>query len=252
MDAHVLFDKLLDLRDLNANALAEAIDHPTAQSKFDRFRKGKIRQPRRDSIIEAAAQRLGVNVLAFYDGELAEREWQRVTSDAAGDRKLAVVHEWHESLESHARDSDAEYDVAQIRIPLLENSGSMGSGADELHSDVVVSDLVVSRQWLQQRVHASTLSALRLIHAYGDSMAPTMQDGDILLVDTGQRDPGDFGVYVLRANHCLYIKRVRRRMSGELEVSSDNPAIKTIDVLNGKTRIDVIGRVVWVWNGVAL
>lgn len=69
-------------------------------------------------------------------------------------------------------DADAAYiaDDTRITIPLLENSGSMGRGEDELHTDVVVGDLMVSRYWLQQRVHASTLGALRLIHAYGDSM----------------------------------------------------------------------------------
>lgn len=79
MDGSELFDKLLDLRGLNPNALADAIRMPQAQSGFDRFRKGQIKQPKLDTRMELAAKRLGVSVLAFYDGALADQEWQRVS-----------------------------------------------------------------------------------------------------------------------------------------------------------------------------
>ena len=32
-------------------------------------------------------------------------------------------------------------------------------------------------------------------------------------------------------------------------ISSDNATVKTVDVLNGDHRIDILGRVVWCWNG---
>ena len=34
-----------------------------------------------------------------------------------------------------------------------------------------------------------------------------------------------------------------------IEISSDNATVKTVDVLNGDHRIDILGRVVWCWNG---
>ena len=53
----------------------------------------------------------------------------------------------------------------------------------------------------------------------------------------------------MTANERLYIKRVRQRMDGSVEISSDNATVKTVDVLNGGQAIDVLGRVVWAWNG---
>jgi hypothetical protein len=38
-------------------------------------------------------------------------------------------------------------------------------------------------------------------------------------------------------------------MDGAMEVSSDNINIKTVDVLNGDHQLNVLGRVVWAWNG---
>lgn len=76
------FDALLTLRGLNPNSLARAINHPTAQSGFDRFRKGIIQQPRRSEVWDRAAEALGVNPLAFHDESIAAQEWARVSAAA--------------------------------------------------------------------------------------------------------------------------------------------------------------------------
>lgn len=137
-----------------------------------------------------------------------------------------------------------------VRVPLLANAGSMGMGTEIQHDDVLVGQIALSEQWVTRRLQPSSPTALRFIHAYGDSMHPTFEDGDVLLVDTGMRDPKAIdGVYVMAANDRVYIKRVRQRMDGIVEISSDNPTVKTVDVLNGEHSIDVLGRVVWCWNG---
>ncbi|BDB69106.1 S24 family peptidase [Comamonas thiooxydans] len=137
-----------------------------------------------------------------------------------------------------------------IRIPLLANSGSMGKGNDTLDADYVVGDLALSAHWINQHIKPGNIRELKFIHAQGESMSPTFSDGDVLLVDVGSRDPASHeGVYVLDVHGQTYIKRVRMRMSGTLEVSSDNPNIKTVDELNGDHQVRVLGRVVWAWNG---
>lgn len=137
-----------------------------------------------------------------------------------------------------------------IVVPVLANAGSMGGGIEALHDDVMVGSLTLSESWVTKYVRPTRLSSLRFIHGFGDSMSPTFEDGDILLVDTGVRDPQAIdGVYVLSANGRLYIKRVRCRLDGATEVSSDNPTVKTVDVLTNGTSLDVLGRVVWCWNG---
>eukprot|EP00456_Euglypha_rotunda_P037674 TRINITY_DN28936_c0_g1_i7.p3 TRINITY_DN28936_c0_g1~~TRINITY_DN28936_c0_g1_i7.p3 ORF type:complete len:129 (-),score=27.06 TRINITY_DN28936_c0_g1_i7:533-919(-) len=125
----------------------------------------------------------------------------------------------------------------------------MGPGSDPLHDEVVIGRLTVSPDWALRTVKPTKLEHLRFIHGYGDSMEPTFTDGDVLLVDLGVRDPKIDGVYVLEANDRIYIKRVRERMDGTLEISSDNPTVKTVDVLDGSTQVTVHGRVVWRWNG---
>lgn len=137
-----------------------------------------------------------------------------------------------------------------VEVPLLANAGSMGPGGDNLDCDFVVGNLSLSKHWINQQIRPTNFRELRFIHASGESMAPTFSDGDVLLVDAGARDPASFeGVYVLEVHGKNYIKRVRMRMDGSLEVSSDNVNIKTVDVLNGDHEVRVLGRVVWAWNG---
>ena len=95
----------------------------------------------------------------------------------------------------------------------------------------------------------TNVTNLRFVHAYGDSMIPTFADGDILLVDSGVKEPKVDGHYVLNVHDELYIKRVSRRFDGKHEITSDNPTVRTSETLNGDHQAEVKGRVVWVWNG---
>lgn len=147
-------------------------------------------------------------------------------------------------------ESTNDYGESVIFVPLFANAGSMGVGTEIQHDDILVGKIALKEQWVTRRLSPTSSEALRFIHAYGDSMSPTFEDGDVLLVDTGMRDPRAIdGVYVMAANDRLYIKRVRQRMDKAIEISSDNPTVKTVDVLNGDHTIDILGRVVWCWNG---
>lgn len=158
-----------------------------------------------------------------------------------GNRRIAVAEE-----------PESQYlpGFEALTVPLLASPGSMGAGAEQLHDDVVVGRMTLSPSWVTKTLKPlSRPDNLRFIHGYGDSMEPTFFDGDILLVDAGIRECKVDGIYVLSANERLYIKRVRQRLDGSYEISSDNPNVKTVDVLNGSSPVDVLGRVVFTWNG---
>lgn len=139
-----------------------------------------------------------------------------------------------------------------VAINVLAAVASMGNGdALSYEGDQIIDVLPVSKAWLERNVKAKP-DNLRVITGAGDSMHPTFSDGDMLLVDISRAKVDVDGVYVLSAHERLFIKRVRQRMDGTFEVSSDNPTVKTVDILNGDHEIRVHGRVVWAWNGRAL
>ena len=140
-------------------------------------------------------------------------------------------------------------DSDTIRIPLFSATGSMGKGNDLITEDVLMGDIPVSRHWLALNVPRSRPEALQLVHAYGDSMLGTLNSGDFAIVDTDCKVADVDGVYVLQANGQLFIKRVTRRMDGAHVITSDNPSVRTVDVLDGSQPVRICGRVVYGWNG---
>lgn len=189
-----------------------------------------------------------------------------VSKDGAlkAERMLGCAANWlltgegDEEASKRHRSSGAVTEVDQnylpgfeaLSIPVMAQAGAMGRGEEQMSDEVVVGRLTVSPQWVSRTLKPLTdIKNLRFIHGYGDSMQPTFQDGDILLVDSGVKDPDIDGVYVMEANGRIYIKRVRQRLDGKYEISSDNATVKTVDVLDGSQAVAVLGRVVWCWNG---
>lgn len=136
-----------------------------------------------------------------------------------------------------------------IKVPLLANAASMGGGDDVLTEDVITGELTLTPEFVTEQLRPARPEFLRFIHAYGDSMSPTLNSGDVVLVNTSVQDASVDGIYVLEAHNRLFIKRVSTRLDGKHEISSDNPAKKTVDILNGDHEVAIKGRVIWVWNG---
>ena len=86
---------------------------------------------------------------------------------------------------------------------------------------------------------------LSMIRVVGDSMVPTLHDGDDILVD--RSDAADRlrdGVYVLRLDDALVVKRIVIGPGGSLAVRSDNRDHRSWTDVD-RSALTVIGRVVW-------
>jgi hypothetical protein len=106
-------------------------------------------------------------------------------------------------------------------------------------------------RWLKN-LTPSPPSKLSIIRVEGDSMAPTLNAGDDILVDLGDGvDRIRDGIYVLRADDVLVVKRLAIDPTGHrITVQSDNPTYPDwpdceIDAIH------CIGRVVWAGRTIA-
>jgi phage repressor protein C with HTH and peptisase S24 domain len=110
-----------------------------------------------------------------------------------------------------------------------------------LRSDQVVDSMAFRADWLNRRL-GTKARELILIEIVGDSMAPTIEDTDLILADLAEPRFHQDGIYLLRHERSLAVKRVQRRPDGKLLVRSDNPKYEAIVVSDLK----VLGRVVWI------
>lgn len=128
-------------------------------------------------------------------------------------------------------------------VPQLAIGASAGAGAS-IDGEAVEGALAFDLKWL--RGLGADPRALSIIRVEGDSMAPTLGDGDDILVDGNDaaarlRD----GIYVLRLDDMLMVKRVARAPGmGRIAVISDNPHYPSYPDLAADA-VQLIGRVVW-------
>lgn len=158
-------------------------------------------------------------------------------------RKLARYLDVDEEvLGGPASDIPRSEDMVLVRRLNIEAAAGRGRMVED---EFAVGKFRFERSWLRQLSPASP-DELSIITFVGDSMAPTINDGDDGLVDhsSAGRRVRD-GIYVLRRDESLMVKRLAvAPRAGTVTIVSDNPAYPTwSDVPVGE--IDVLGRVIW-------
>jgi phage repressor protein C with HTH and peptisase S24 domain len=129
-------------------------------------------------------------------------------------------------------------------VPRLDIGAAAGAGAFD-GDERAQAHFAFDPEWLR-RLARGAPDLLSIIRVAGDSMAPTLADGDDILVDRGDgpervRD----GVYVLRMDDALVVKRLALNPAARtLTIRSDNPAYPSWPDCD-PAAVEIVGRVVW-------
>lgn len=165
-------------------------------------------------------------------------------------RTLARYFEIPESMLGGLPDDPAAHLGALIPVPRGSVRASAKSAAKP-DEDTVRPYFAFDPAWLRG-LTASPAAMLSVIRVEGDSMGPSLNDGDDILVDLA--DAGDRlrdGIYVLRFDGTLLVKRLTIHPVGRrVTVQSDNPAYGDLPDC-GLGEIDCLGRVIWAGRRIA-
>jgi phage repressor protein C with HTH and peptisase S24 domain len=159
-------------------------------------------------------------------------------------RKLARYFSVSEELLGGPAD-DSAHDDGLVRVKRHPVSVSAGPGA-VVFEEVGKPWFGFDEKWLKA-LTATPASQLSIVRVEGDSMAPTLNAGDDILVDL---DDGAYrlrdGIYVLRVEDSVVVKRIALNpMRRSVTVQSDNPAYPDWPDC-GIGKLNCIGRVIWV------
>ena len=158
-------------------------------------------------------------------------------------KKLARFFAIPESMLGGPPEADrAASGLIPVRRTLVQASAGPGSFAGEERARPY---FAFEESWLKA-LTGSASSKLSIIRVEGDSMAPTLNAGDDILVDLGDcMDRLRDGIYVLRADDVLVVKRLAINPTGRrVTVQSDNPAYPDWPDCD-LDAIYCIGRVIW-------
>lgn len=166
-------------------------------------------------------------------------------ADASGQTGGAISETSAQGVGDSAPNPPHERDYALI--PQYHVSGECGSGYLNGHEEVK-GGLAFKRDWLARM--SLKPDSLSVIYACGLSMAPTINEGEVLLVDHDQSEPRDGQVFAFERDGELLIKRLVRHPAGSWICRSDNPdKIRYADWEPVSTDqlglLRIVGRIVW-------
>jgi phage repressor protein C with HTH and peptisase S24 domain len=131
---------------------------------------------------------------------------------------------------------DSSFDL----IPMVEAELSAGGGAF-VNSEDVKGLYAFRKEWVR-RV-ATGPKDMVLMRVNGDSMYPTIHDGDTVMIDTCRKKVVELGIFALRYDHTVMIKRLSFRPGGKIQIISDNLAYQAYEA--DMQDIHIIGQVIF-------
>ncbi|WP_252361437.1 LexA family transcriptional regulator [Pseudomonas asiatica] len=164
--------------------------------------------------------------------------------------------EWSERLENAVQahsvsplpegSDEEELDGKYAYVPQYDAKAAAGLGSENPHVEIR-STLAFKREWL--RVKGAKPDQLIVIYAEGESMWPTINDGDVLLVDRSRIEPADGQVFVLAGSEGAIVKRLIQGPLGQWVLRSDNDDKDEYPdrshLRSNGNEHQIIGKVIW-------
>lgn len=132
-----------------------------------------------------------------------------------------------------------------VLIPDYSVQASAGNGLNVNEEDII-GTFAMPRSWLARK--GLNPATLVVVHARGDSMEPTVRDGDILVVDRKVTRLAGDGIYLIERENDLYCKRLQKLFDGGVIIKSDNQQRYDPQQLlaDAASALNIIGRVIWI------
>ncbi|EPE67415.1 helix-turn-helix transcriptional regulator [Pasteurella multocida] len=129
-----------------------------------------------------------------------------------------------------------------IDIPEYDVNVSAGNGSFNEGLFAPTNLITFSKEWLK-RMHIYE-KKLAIFWASGDSMSPTIENGDMLLVDLNNKHLREGGIFIVQNSDSMWVKRVREDWNA-IELLSDNTIYKPIRInAEDAEHLQIVGRVI--------
>jgi phage repressor protein C with HTH and peptisase S24 domain len=192
----------------------------TSTDEQNRNRMGKL-------VFLAKALQVSLQWLLTGEGEMDAVESATVVpaSNSASPRSESEDREW-------------------VSVPRFDVVASAGPGQEDV-KEVVVEYVRFSEPWLRQALGVPPQN-LSLLTVEGESMEPLLRAGDLVMVNSSTDALRADGVFLMRLEGSLLIKRIQRLPGGLYRVTSENPAYEAYIVdPNVVSDFNLLGRIVW-------
>ena len=152
-------------------------------------------------------------------------------------RKLSINWLLYDQVTKSLEDETERF--AKVRY-FRDIYASAGGGAEdgEIESEFVTLDNMIIDKIGGER----ELKHIEAINVTGDSMEPTLKDGNMVFINRNMIDISSSGIFVVATDSGMFVKRISLRADGQIDLISDNKSYPVQSVEGDNLR--VIGKVV--------
>ncbi len=160
-------------------------------------------------------------------------------------KEFGVREEWILTGEGEKFDKERisdENDPKGEFVYVPQVSGKISAGGGLVPENHIEMRIAFRRAWIMKRGDPKNMA---LIKVSGDSMEPTLQSGDLVLVDHSRDylDPHG-GIYAVAVDDTIMIKRLQPEYPNKkVQIISDNPKYKVMEAQIEQIHIN--GKVIW-------
>lgn len=199
-------------------------------------------RPLTQKLAVSMAEMLGVPIGSF--SKRIEGDIGRMASAAGLNQSVAGPRT---DERTPPRSFDLQDEPAYTGVLQLTARGSTGGGEDNSHVEIR-GVMAFKSEWL--RANSLNQRHLDVIYANGHSMEPTINDGDVLLIDESKIEPKDGQIFAMQSeSKGTIVKRLVKSDFDGWIIRSDNPDKARYGdetLRDGEiNEVRIIGRVVW-------
>lgn len=109
-----------------------------------------------------------------------------------------------------------------------------------------ISDVISFKaEWLENDLNVP-YHDLTLLIVQGDNMSPTLNDGDLTLIDLRASRLEDGAIYVIEFDDALLVKRVQKKLDASIIIKNDNNLYESESLSPDQAAgLKIVGRVIW-------
>ncbi len=158
--------------------------------------------------------------------------------DFCAKRKISINWLLYDQVIDSIRDETEKYARIRYFSDIYASAGGGAENYDEKSQYINVDEKIIEKLNLT----GSDIKNIEAINVIGESMEPTLKEGNVVFIDKSKKDIQKGGVFVLLTENGLFIKRVLYKIDGSCDIISDNPSYPTDNIPNGF--FEVVGKAV--------
>lgn len=157
--------------------------------------------------------------------------------DFCAKRKISINWLFYDQITKSLEAETEKYANVRYFSDIYASAGGGALNYDDKHEDLILDDHII-----QKLGGKSEIKNIDSLNVLGDSMEPTFRDGDIVFLNRTLKDIHKGGIFVISTPVGLFVKRLRLKIDGTLEMISDN-ASYTTEIVDTSS-VEIVGKVV--------